>query len=370
MNKIKTSILYIISSLDKQGPVQVLYDIIANIDFDKFNVTVVTLKKENANSIINKFESLPIKILKLDNNKCKFNFFYYYRKIIKYVRENNVDIVHAHCLRSLLILFSLKKDIKSFFTIHNNLDIKTTVIMNGYIFGYFISYLSKFVIKRIDYPVACSSSIAESLRVNDNIKVEFITNGISDSSVMNKSKNDIRKKIGLNLNLKYFLSVGRFSPEKNFEVLVKSFINANISNAKLIILGEGKTFEQIQLLSNDQIILTGFKDNVNEYLAACDFYISTSLTEGMPLSVLEAMSYGLPLLLSNIPSHKEIIGGSKENKIGIIFPPKDINSISNGIYSILNYDYNSMHENVKTAFMHSFTSDRMSREYQKLYSKI
>lgn len=364
-NKIKVS--YIISSLTKQGPVQVLYDIIENLDFDVFDVSVITLSKEGPNSIEEKFRKLPIKIFKVEN-KSRYNLYSYYTIISRYIKKEKTDIIHSHCFRSLIIARFLKKYSKTFHTIHNYPGLQFSA-MKGRYMGGLMSSITNYYIKKIDYPIACSSSVSDDLKIKDNINVDFITNGICYSPIIDKTKDDIRNNLNFDSNIKYFVTLGRFSPEKNFKVLVKAFINANLKNSKLIILGEGKTFDEVKSISDNRILLPGFKSNVHEYLAASDFYISTSLTEGMPLSVLEAMSFGLPLLLSNIPSHKEIFEHAKGKEIGVLFPSNDLPAIENGIKSILKFDYNEMHQNTISVFNDSFTSERMSNEYQEFYIK-
>ena len=107
------------------------------------------------------------------------------------------------------------------------------------------------------------------------------------------------------------ISVGSLSFQKNFEFLVKAFIKADIPNAELHIYGNGPLREHLETItkdSNKKIRLVGPTRDIERIIKDYDLYVSSSLYEGLSLSVLEAMSVGIPLLLSDIPSYKEQCG--------------------------------------------------------------
>lgn len=107
------------------------------------------------------------------------------------------------------------------------------------------------------------------------------------------------------------ISVGSLSFQKNFEFLVRAFIKADIPNAELHIYGNGPLRENLETItsnSNKKIRLAGPAKDIECKIKDYDLYVSSSLYEGLSLSVLEAMSVGIPLLLSDIPSYKEQCG--------------------------------------------------------------
>ena len=112
----------------------------------------------------------------------------------------------------------------------------------------------------------------------------------------------------------YILQVSRFVPEKRQLDLIRAFNLANIPDCKLVLVGDYNSLnsyvKQIKNLAdkNNNIILTGFQsgENLQELYAFAKLFILPSSHEGMPIVILEALSYGLKVLASDIPANLEI----------------------------------------------------------------
>lgn len=363
----KINILYVISSLVNQGPVQELYEIISHIDFTKHNVTVFTLGKENQNSLIDLFSRLPIKIMQ--NEKAgRLSFIKFFKGIKKIAIRDNIDIIHSQCFRSLILVSFFRNNYICFHSIYVYPGIQSKSI-NGKMIGTFTNMITKFLIRRIHYPIACAKNVSDDLLRNDRIKVQYIRNGVSPLKRPNKEKKEFKELVGLPTDQRYFISIGRLSPEKNFSTLIKAFNMANLNGFKLIIIGDGILREELEASSGGNIIFTGFKSNIGDYLAASDVYITTSKTEGIALSTIYAMSSSLPLLLSDIPSHREIFDlAGKETEIGFLFKNEDIEGIVKVISEMAaSVNYKKMSLNTLAIYNDFLTGMKMSSSYQQLY---
>jgi len=364
----KKTILYIISSLVNQGPVQELHDIIAYLDHEKYDVNVIALKKISQNTLTDQFEKLPIRIIQIENIG-NYNFYRLFKIIKSFVAQNQVEIIHSQCFRSLILSSFFRKQLVCIHSIYiyPGLQAKS---MNGKFIGIMSNFITKYLIKKIHYPIACAKNVSDEFIINDKIKVDYIRNGIVPFQRNSGDKRDVKTKLCLDPDCRYFISIGRLSPEKNFLTLIRAFKRANIQNCKLIIIGDGNLMEVLKQGADENIILPGFKKNINEYLAASDFYITASLTEGMALSTIYAMSSGLPLLLSEIPPHKEIIELSGKEKIGILFNNEKHDSIVDALQMMAEYPfYNELSINVTNVFKSYFTAEEMSKSYQRLYDR-
>ena len=146
--------------------------------------------------------------------------------------------------------------------------------------------------------VACSRSEKEAIEEQGIKNVTFINNGIKPLQIEKKINTSDRITI---------ISVGRLSIQKNpklFNDIALEFIDE--SNIQFIWCGDGELKSE---LTSPNIKLTGWieRKELECYLANADIYLSTSLWEGLPLSVLEAMSIGLPLVLSNCVGNRDLV---------------------------------------------------------------
>ena len=112
---------------------------------------------------------------------------------------------------------------------------------------------------------------------------------------------------------KYIFSMGRFVPEKNFHLLIQAFVSLKLSDYRLVIAGDADIEDDYSrslksLAKDNGIILTGFIKGEKLYtlLSHADLFVLPSSHEGLPIALLEAMSYGLPVLASDIPANKEV----------------------------------------------------------------
>lgn len=367
MKKIK--ICYVISSLSNQGPPNVLYNIIQYIDFSTFDVSIVTLVEEKETSRIEEFRALPINIVQINPNGVK-NPLSMYLALKRAVEKLDPDILHAHCPRSLMLIPFLPKRYKKWETLHIYPGLQQKV-MYGTLKGQIVIWLSHFFNMRMDKPIACSESVSQAYLDNFGFRMLSIPNG-SSLPIWNRDveeKARLRQLLNLRDDLKYFIFVGRFSPEKNPEKTLKAFeeLESEYSDIGLVLLGDGVMFNEIKSHESDRIVVPGFKSNVYDYLKASDYYISASDVEGLPNTLLEAMTVGLPCVLSDIPAHKEVIVKTVQ-PLGYSFKSHDIESQKDAIRKVLALDVDVTATYVQTLFENYYTARMMSEKYQQEYS--
>ena len=178
----------------------------------------------------------------------------------------------------------------------------------------FGEYLGSKLANRI---ICISESIADDIRKKYHREVTVIPNGVIIPKNL-KSENSLRK-YALDSE-KYILSVGRFVPEKGFHDLLDAFNELRLDDWKLVIVGRADHEDRYSLDlkekagKNRNIVLTGFLtgEPLQELYSHAGLFVLPSYYEGLPIVLLEAMSYGLLCLASDIPANREVVGLSEE----------------------------------------------------------
>ena len=166
-----------------------------------------------------------------------------------------------------------------------------------------------------------------------------------------------------------YCCMARLSPEKNLETLIEAIRVTD--NAKLLLFGDGPEREKLEKLvewNPDKVMFAGFDKNSRQYLPYVDVYVQPSLTEGMPISVLEAMSAGVPLLLTDVGGMKVL----HRAEVAAMLPTKMMNTIMHmTTMAIIGYKDWVKRKTVKgkELFEKRFSVDAMYGEYNKLYTE-
>jgi glycosyltransferase involved in cell wall biosynthesis len=138
----------------------------------------------------------------------------------------------------------------------------------------------------------------------------LIYNGVNIPSP--SIEKDYIESLGLEKN-KYIIAVGRFVEEKGFHILLAAIKNLDLKNYKLVLVGDAdletkysKELKKEALVN--KIILTGYiyGEKLNQIFSHAFLFVMPSFHEGLPIALLEAMSYNLSVLVSNIPANLEV----------------------------------------------------------------
>ncbi|VFQ46561.1 glycosyltransferase family 4 protein [Desulfoluna butyratoxydans] len=215
------------------------------------------------------------------------------------------DIVHVHNIGPALVLPFLKLlNIRTVVTYHSdnyNHDKWGMVAKKTLRVGEF------FVRKLSDEVITVSQNQLKKVN-SDN--ATFIPNGVELPNV--SKADDYIRKMGLE-SVGYILAVARFAPEKGLALLVDAFQRLD-TNLKLVIAGDSDHESTYSLKlrrmieADDRIIHTGYitGNELNQVFSHARLFVLPSFHEGLPIALLEAMSYGLPVLVSDIPANIEV----------------------------------------------------------------
>lgn len=239
---------------------------------------------------------------------------------------SKADVVHYHaegpCAWMWIIKFFSRKRVVA--TIHG-LDWQRAK-WSGFATKY-IKHGEKVAVKYADEIIVLSKAVQDYFKREYNRKTVFIPNGVSKPEIL--KADIISKKYKLKKD-DYILFLGRIVPEKGIHYLIDAY-NKIKTNKKLVIAGSASDtdtyFQELKEKSKDNknIIFTGFVQGkeLDELYSNAYLYSLPSDLEGMPLSLLEAMSYGSCCLTSDIPECATVM----EDK-GITFKKSDIKDLT------------------------------------------
>lgn len=356
------NVLYVVSTLKKCGPTNQLSYIIKYLDKTKFSPIVLTLSPEpNVGSMKSYFEGdLGIKVCTLGLPRVK-GLFFASAALNKFIKVNAIDLIHSQGIRADSLLSKRSLSIPWVMT-SRNYPYDDYPMKFGKVKGSIMAFSHTRAMRKCNNVVACSKTIASELSFH-NISATPIQNGVDLGGKLNKASINYES-----LDRPVFITVGSLIPRKNMEFIVNAFNEFAINNkSSLLVLGDGPNMDNLKSIGKkSSIYFEGNVDNVAGYLALSDYFISASLSEGLPNTVLEALASGLPSLLSDIPSHEEI---ASECPLSChIFNLMDgSGSLSKKLENISDIFSNEAVDEAKDIAKSIFSASAMSLSYQKLY---
>jgi glycosyltransferase involved in cell wall biosynthesis len=233
--------------------------------------------------------------------------------------------------------------------------------------------LYKFLFNFADFIVVPSIDIKEDLEKKLNIikkKIKIIYNPIDLKKIMKLKEEEIKE---LRIKRKPFLlTVGRLTKAKGYPYLLRAYsrIYKEIDE-KLLILGIGQDEEKLKSLVNElgiqeHVLFLGFQKNPYKFMNRASIFVLSSLWEGFPNVILEAMACGVPVISTDCPSGpREIITNDKN---GILVPPADEKALAEAMLNLL------INKNLRKHFSiegkkkaEDFRIDRILPQYEELF---
>ena len=264
-----------------------------------------------------------------------------YKKLLSNV---DADIIHAHGtipnVSDISIFYATKNNIPSVLTYHfdGNAD-----SMIGNLFAEFYNrFINRKVVAKADKIISISKSYAETSPVIKDLldKVEIIPNGVDLNRFNPKIEvGNIREKYNLPSE-NIVLYVGRFVKYKGLEYLIRAM--KHVEHGTLIIAGKGKLEQHLkQIVRDEKLENVNFLGHVPDedlpkLYRVSDVYVQPAITRGenLPVSILEAMASGIPVIASDFPGIRDLV----KDDFGIRVKPKNILGIAEKINEMLSND--------------------------------
>ena len=373
MNKIKIAV--IITKLELGGAQKVAISICEKLDKNKFDPFLIC----GCGGILDKETKEKIRVIFVKNLVREINpikdlkaLFYIY----KILKKEKPAIVHTHSSKAGILgriaakLCGIKIIIHTIhgFSFNNTQSFikkKTFILLEK-----FCARLSSILI-----PVS-TENITKGLKNNIGKKEQYhyIRLGVDIKNFKNFSQvPSLKQELKLNKDDILITTIGPFKPQKNLPDFIKLANNlSKLDNRfKFVIVGDGKLrkyFEQMikyfDIFNN--IFLIGWRRDIANILNSSDFFVMTSLWEGLPISTIEALCCGLIPIVNDVDGQREII---KNGINGFLISPYDIESIQEKILLLTsdNKLKQKMSKNAKNCIDKTYSIDYMIKQHENLY---
>ena len=243
--------------------------------------------------------------------------------------------------------------------------------------------------------MSCSKCLDKIIFISKDIKKELIENQFPSEKLVHipnsvdveyfKMSQDLQ-----NRNLKNICFVGRLEEQKGVEYLIKAMdvIKSEVKDTKLFIVGDGQLRTNLEELGkklklNDYIHFIGSANDVLPYYHNSQIFVLPSISEGMPLTLLEAMSCGLPVVAtkvggnvevvdSNLEVGKSMLSGCHIGENGILVAPKNVKGLAEALLMLLKDEGLSkqLGRNARKNAVKKYSLDEVTEQYLGLYQQL
>ena len=295
-----------------------------------------------------------------------------YKQLKKLIQENNYDIIHCHTpVAGVLTRLAARnnKNTTVIYTAHGFHFFKGAPLLNWLIYypveRFCARYTDKLItINKEDYERAKRFSLRK------NGKVYYVPGvGINLEKIQNLKVNVKQKKkeLGISKNIPILLSVGELNKNKNHETVLQALSELKDKNFIYLICWRGVLKEYLErkiqeLHLENKAKLLGYRSDVIKILKTADLFIFPSKREGLPVSVIEAMAAGLPVIASNVRGNRDLI--AKEN----LFESEDVAALTNLIKKQLEAIANKELKKVDYANLEQYSLKNVLKQMTEIYT--
>jgi glycosyltransferase involved in cell wall biosynthesis len=373
--KNRITLLFTITDLEMHGVQHQLMELVKGLDKERFRPIILNFKP--GGPMEGEYRKIPgIRLISL-KRKGKYDFLFLF-KVFNLIRKMKVDVIQPFLTPatffSLLPALFCHTPVK-IVTERNSINAR----INGG-FGYHLYIKAEEFLSRFsDLAVANSESGRECLieRGIATSRARTIYNGINidnytcDSRVVER----VRQKLAVPQGGKVVGMVARMFPFKRYDVFLQAaaIINKTVPNTRYALLGDGPLRSNLENLSHElgmasKVTFFGEQHDVATRVSAFDIFTLISETEGLSLSICEAMALGKPVVATDVGGNKELV---EDGKTGFLIPLGDTEALANAIIRLLQDPElaQAMGQKAREKIATQFGLERYVNEYQNLYEE-
>jgi len=373
----KINLLYVITKLELGGAQKQLLSLIKNLDKEKFNPFLFTAKDGLLVS-----EALSISGLTLIKSRylaCAINPLkdaFALLEIYRVITNNKIDIVHTHSSKAGMLgrwAARLAKVKVILHTVHGWSFNDSQRLWRT--FFIWLERLSAYFTDKLIIVSCHDKQKGLNHHIGREDKYSLIRYGINYTEFRVKEQN-FRKTLGLSPKDLVVGMVSCFKPQKSPQDFIKlaNLIKQILPDIKFLLVGDGVLRRKIERLISQfnlqkEIILTGWRRDIPQILSTIDVFVLTSLWEGLPIVVLEAMAVFKPVVATHTGGISDVI---IEGRTGFLVAPGDMQEMSDKLIPLLKNENlrRQIGQNAKDCLGADFSLENMVKHTQDLYTGL
>jgi glycosyltransferase involved in cell wall biosynthesis len=205
-------------------------------------------------------------------------------------------------------------------------------------------------------------------------RVVTVHNGIELTTKRPADRVERKRQLGIPSSRKLVGTVGRLTPVKGIHHLLKAarLILKARQDVVFVIAGDGPLKNELRKMAreleiHDSVLFLGFREDVIEVMSMMDVFVLTSLHEGIPLSLLEAMGLGLPVVATKVGGIPEVI---EDGRSGILVQPGSAEAIAEAILDMLSARAEAIGSQGRKRVLEEFSTERTVRRTADIYRQL
>ena len=311
------NILHISRTMDVGGAEKIVYQLATDLKEDFQEVHVASTGGLWEPKLEEKgVKHHPLKdIEKKDFKTIVSNF----RNLQKLIKTENITIIHTHHRMAAFyarILTIFNKKVRHIYTAHGIFEDKVSFY--------------RFAVKNASV-IAVGESVKNKLIEMGVVRQARVIVNAIQSDQTTDSDPEITKNMGLKIGF-----IGRLEKGKGLSYLLEALAGLDNKDITLYIAGTGSLLDELEnestaLKLSDKVKFLGYRDDTDTIINSCDVMVLPSLFEGLPLTLIEYMSYGKPVIASNIPGINDILN----NENGTLFESGNSDSLRQAISNFI-----------------------------------
>ena len=300
-----------------------------------------------------------------------------YNKLKKVIDDGGYDIIHCHTpVGAMLTRIAAKQartnGTKVFYTAHGFHFYKGAPVINWLLYYPVEKWLSRYTdvlitINKEDYERAKTFKAGKVCYVPG---VGIDLKKFQTSKELHKLKREwLCTEFCIPKDTTILLSVGEVNKNKNHRVVIEALGKLKRKDIFYLICGRGPLQDEYKTLANQlnigkQVVLAGYRTDVADFYKAADVFVFPSFREGLPVSVMEAMASGLPVIATCIRGSSDIV---KEKNNGVLLKPDDVEGFANAIDAFRNADLIESISKMNANEAMKYDLDAVIKLYQRVY---